>query len=104
MFRSLPLTASLGTGPLYNFRKLEADMGRRSYFSDTPEFYQNFHTMMQNYSIPHEGEPTVCLEMLETYLDRPEAERYERMLRIISGGLQAQECNIAGYEAQIQEL
>lgn len=81
-------------------------MGRRSYFSDTPEFYKNFHEMMQNYSMPHEGEPTVCLEMLEAYLPDHfnEAEKYNRMLRMISGGLEAQECGIAVYEAQIQEL
>ncbi len=81
-------------------------MGRRSYFSNTPEFYKNFHGMMQNYSIPHEGEPTVCLEMLESYLDsaNEESERISRMLRIISSGLEAQECSLASYEAQIQEM
>lgn len=79
-------------------------MGRRSYFSNTPEFYQNFHKMMQNYSMPHEGEPYVCLEMLETFFEGQEAEKFERMFRMISDGLVAQECSIAGYEAQIQEM
>lgn len=79
-------------------------MGRRSYFSNTPEFYNNFHTMMQNYSMPHEGEPTVCLEIIEAYFDKADAEKFDRMFRMISSGLLAQECSIAGYETQIQEM
>lgn len=81
-------------------------MGRRAYFSNTPEFYKNFHSMMQNYSMPHEGEPTVCLEMLENFLPDGafESERFSRMFRMISSGLEAQECGIAKYEEQIQEM
>lgn len=81
-------------------------MGRRSYFSQTPEFYKNFHQMMSNYSMPHEGEPAISLEMLETYMNNniDEAEKFMRMFRMISDGLQAQEIGIAKYEEQVMEL
>ena len=81
-------------------------MGRRAYFSNTPEFYQNFHKMVSSYCMPHEGEPAISLEMMENYMERDdsEAERFMRMLRMISGGLEAQECGIAVYEEQVQEL
>ncbi|TCK62001.1 hypothetical protein [Seleniivibrio woodruffii] len=81
-------------------------MGRRAYFSDTPEFYNNIHKMMQNYSMPHEGDPTVCLEMLEVYLGKEDIdrERFGRMFGMVSLGLSAQECSIEGYEQQIMEM
>jgi hypothetical protein len=81
-------------------------MGRRSYFSKTPEFYENFHKMVSNYCIPHEGEPAVSLEMLESYMPEgvDDSEKFMRMFRIISDGLQAQECGIASYEQQVMEL
>ena len=80
-------------------------MGRRSYFSRSPEFYTNFHKMMSNYCIPHEGEPTISLEMMESYLtsDVDESEKYMRMFRMISYGLEAQECGIAKYEDQVRD-
>lgn len=81
-------------------------MGRRSYFSQTPEFYKNFHQMISNYCMAHEGEPAISLEMLESYMNdnADEAEVFMRMFRLISDGLQAQECGIASYEQQVQEL
>jgi len=81
-------------------------MGRRSYFSNTPEFYKNFHKMISNHCMPHEGEPAISLEMLEGYLSRDadEHEKFMRMFRRVSYGLEAQECGIAKYEEQIREL
>lgn len=81
-------------------------MGRRSSFSKSPEFYQNYHQMMQNYCVPHEGEPAISLEMLDSYMnaDIDAAEKFTRMFRMISCGLEAQECGIAKYEEQVQEL
>ena len=81
-------------------------MGRRSYFSQTPEFYNNFHQMISNYCMAHEGEPAISLEMLENYMNNnvDEAEIFMRMFRLVSDGLQAQECGIASYEQQVQEL
>lgn len=81
-------------------------MGRKAYFSNTPEFYENFHRMISSYCLPHEGEPAVSLEMLESYMAREadEAEKFTRMFRMISSGLEAQECGIAKYEEQVQEL
>jgi len=81
-------------------------MGRRSYFSKSPEFYENYYKMMSNFCIPHEGEPAVSLEMLERYFDRnpDEAERFMRMFRIISYGLEAQECGIAKYEESVRDI
>lgn len=62
--------------------------------------------MMQNYCVPHEGEPAISLEMLESYLNADDemAEKFMRMFRMISYGLEAQECGIAKYEEQIQEM
>ncbi|PLX67125.1 MAG: hypothetical protein C0603_10720 [Denitrovibrio sp.] len=80
-------------------------MGRRSYFSKSPEFYNNFHKMMSDHCVPHEGEPTISLEMMESYLtaDADESEKYMRMFRMISLGLEAQECGIAKYEDQVRD-
>ena len=89
-----------------DLRMSEVDMGRKSFFSNTPEFYRNLYAMMQNHCIPHEGEPAISLEMLENYMNRSadEAEKFTRMFKIISSGLQAQECGIASYEQQVMEM
>lgn len=81
-------------------------MGRRSYFSKSPEFYENFHKMVSSYCMPHEGEPAVSLEMMDSYFesDPADAEKFSRMFRMISSGLEAQECGIARYEEQMMEL
>ena len=81
-------------------------MGRRSYFSQTPEFYQNFHKMISDYCMAHEGEPAISLEMVEGYMNGnvDDAERFMRMFRMISDGLMAQECGLAKYEEQVAEL
>jgi hypothetical protein len=78
-------------------------MGRRAYFSNTPEFYRNFNKMVQNHCLPHEGEPAVSLEMMEFYMnpDTDMAEKFARMFRMISSGLEAQECGIAKYEESV---
>lgn len=78
-------------------------MGKRSYFSQSPEFYENFHKMISNYSMAHEGEPAISLEMLEAYMENnaDEAEKFMRMFQIISYGLQAQEGGIAKYEQEV---
>jgi hypothetical protein len=80
-------------------------MGRRARFTNTPECYENMYSMMRNYCLPHEGEPAISLEMVDSYMyQKDDSEKFMRMFEFISYGLQAQECGIAAYESQVQDF
>lgn len=77
-------------------------MGKRT-FTSSDQYYTNLLKMMKEYSIPHEGNPDVSLEMIDMLYQKNDftKEVYERISKMISDGLMAHEGGHAKYETLI---
>jgi len=78
-------------------------MAKKVFNANPTDFYTNMCKMMSDYSIAHEGEPAISLEMVQGRMEDAERQHYERMLGSVSSGLQAQECGLAAYEKMLGE-
>lgn len=78
-------------------------MGEKTFSTHSDQYYQNLVKMMQEFRIPHEGDPDAGLEMLDMLLKEDKIDKiaYERMTRILSDGLVAHEGGIANYENMV---
>ena len=79
-------------------------MGSRSFNTGSPEYYSNLYRMMSGFSIAHEGDPAVSLEMLEAFTqNRLNAEYYQRMFEMLGRCLASHEGSDFGFESSLMD-
>lgn len=79
-------------------------MGSRVFHKDSTDYYENICKMMSQFSMPHEGDPAISLEMVDNLAkESRDMSYYENMFMMVSYGLMAQEGGIAAYEQLVRE-